>query len=123
MLRRFIGEIKHMPPIYSAIKIKGKKAYEWARKGQIPQLRPRKIIIYDIKLLKYTYPYLEIEVKCSKGTYIRSLAHDIGQKLSVGAYLEKLTRTEIGDFTIKNAIKLEKLTSKNWTKRIISDNI
>jgi len=123
ILKQFLGEIKQVPPIYSAIKIKGKKAYELARKGQIPQLKPRKVKIYNIQVLKYKYPYLEIKVKCSKGTYIRSLAHDIGQKLNCGAYLEKLTRTQIGKFTTKNTVKLDKLSSKNWTKKIISANI
>ena len=122
-LKTFIGEIKQVPPIYSAIKIKGKKAYELARKGQKPKLKSRKIKIYNIKILNYKYPYLEIEVKCGKGTYIRSLAHDIGQKLNCGAYLEKLTRTQIGKFTTKNTVKLDKLSSKNWTKKIISANI
>jgi len=122
-LKQFVGEIRQVPPIYSAIKIKGKKAYELARKGQKIKLKPRKIKIYNIKLLKYNYPYLKIEVKCAKGTYIRSLAHDIGQKLGTGAYLEKLIRTEIRKFNIKNTIKLEKLNSKNWTKKLISDNI
>jgi tRNA pseudouridine55 synthase len=122
-LKEFIGEIKQTPPIYSAIKIKGKKAYELARKGQKPKIKPRKIKIYKIKLIKYKWPYLEIEVKCSKGTYIRSLANDIGKKLDCGAYLEKLIRTKIGKFNIKNSIKIEKLNSKNWTKKIISDSI
>ena len=108
-LKEFIGEIKQIPPIYSAIKIKGKKAYELARKGEKPKLKPRKVKIYNIKLLKYKWPYLEIEVKCKKGTYIRSLANDIGKKLESGAYLEKLIRTKIGKFDIKDSIKLENI--------------
>lgn len=134
ILKTFIGEIKQMPPAYSAIKIKGKKAYELARKGEKPKLKPRKVKIYNIKFLNYNWPFLEIQVKCSKGTYIRSLTHDIGQKLSCGAYLEKLIRTEIGKpaphllkkgvgFNIKNSIKLKDLNSKNWTKKLISVNI
>lgn len=123
ILKQFIGEIKQIPPIYSAIKIKGKKAYELARKGEKPKLKSRKVKIYNIKILKYKWPNLEIQVKCSKGTYIRSLAHDVGQKLNCGAYLEKLTRTQIGKFTIKNAIRLKALNSKNWTKKLISVNI
>lgn len=123
ILKQFIGETKQVPPIYSAIKIKGKKAYQLARKGQKPRLKPRKVKIYDIKILKYKWPYLEIKVKCGKGTYIRSLANDIGQKFSCGAYLEKLIRTEVDNFNIKNSIKLNKLSSKNWTKKIISAKI
>lgn len=123
VLRDFIGEIKQTPPAYSAIKIKGKKAYQLARRGEKVKLKPRKVKIYNIKVLDYKYPRLKIEVRCSKGTYIRSLANDIGQKLSTGAYLEKLIRAEIGDFNIKNSVKLDKLNSRNWTKKIIPANI
>lgn len=123
VLRDFIGEIKQTPPAYSAIKIKGKKAYELARRGEKVRLKSRKVKIYNIKVLDYKYPRLKIEVRCGKGTYIRSLANDIGQKLSTGAYLEKLIRAEIGDFNIKNSVKLDKLNSRNWTKKIIPANI
>ncbi len=109
ILKSFIGEINQVPPIYSAIKIKGKKAYELARSGEKPQLKPKKITIYDIKLLEYTWPHLEIEIKCASGTYIRALARDIGQKLETGAYVEKLTRTAVGKFTVKTSITLEDL--------------
>lgn len=119
ILKNFIGEINQMPPDYSAIKIKGKKAYELARKGIKPKLKPRKVKIYKIKLIKYKWPYLEIEVRCGKGTYIRSLAHDIGKKLGCGAYLEELTRTKIGKFSIKNSVKLEELDTKNLPNKII----
>lgn len=120
ILKTFIGEIKQTPPIYSAIKIKGKKAYELARKGIKPKLKPRKVKIYDIKLLNYKWPNLKIEVKCSKGTYIRSLANDIGQKLGCGAYLEKLIRTRIGDFTVDKSTKLARLNKNNWQKYLIT---
>lgn len=119
MLKQFIGEIKQTPPIYSAIKIKGKRAYELARKGIKPKLKPRKVKIYDIRCREYKWPKLKIEVKCSKGTYIRSLAHDIGKKLSCGAYLEKLTRTKIGKFNIDNSVRIDKLNKDNWQKYLI----
>jgi len=129
ILNSFIGEIEQMPPAFSAIKIKGKKAYELARKGIKPELKPRKIKIYEVRPRKYKpasptggWPYLEIEVKCGKGTYIRSLAHDIGQKLSCGAYLEKLVRTEVGKFNIKNSVKINKLTSNNWQSYLLKIN-
>jgi len=137
ILKSFIGEIEQMPPAFSAIKIKGKKAYQLARKGLNPQLKPRKIKIYEVQLRKYKpaspacrqgrpaggWPDLTIEIRCGKGTYIRSLANDIGKKLGCGAYLEELSRTKIGKFNIKNSIKLKDLNSKNWTKKIISANI
>lgn len=122
ILNSFIGETEQMPPVFSAIKIKGKKAYELARKGIKPELKPRKVKIYEVRSRKYKWPYLEIEVKCGKGTYIRSLAHDIGQKLSCGAYLEKLIRTEVGKFNIKNSVKINKLTSNNWQSYLLKIN-
>lgn len=106
VLKKFKGEIEQTPPPFSAIKIKGKKAYELARKGIMPDLKPRKIKIYSIKILKYRWPCLEIAVKVSSGAYIRSLAHDIGRELKTGGYLEKLVRTKIGNYLVKNSLKL-----------------
>ena len=121
IIKQFIGEIEQIPPIHSAIKINGERAYKLAWRGEKPELKPRKIKIYDIKILEYKYPYLKIEVNCSRGTYIRSLAHDIGQKLECGAYLEKLIRTKIGKFDIENSVKIVDLNSQNWTKKLISN--
>ncbi len=118
-IKQFVGEIEQTPPAFSAVKIKGKKAYELARKGIKLKLKPRKIKIYKIKLLKYNWPYLEIKVKCSKGTYIRSLANDIGEKLGCGAYLKELTRNKIGKFNLKKAINPNKITKDNWQNHIL----
>ena len=107
ILKGFTGEIDQVPPQYSAIKIKGKKAYELARKGIDVELKSRKIKIYSIKILTYEYPILELEINCSSGTYIRALARDIGRELKCGAYLEKLTRTKIGKYSLKNAVSIE----------------
>ena len=106
VLKKFKGEIAQVPPAFSAIKIKGRKAYELARKGIAPDLKPRRIKIYSIKILKYRWPHLEIETKVSSGTYIRSLAKDIGQALQTGGYLEKLVRTKIGRFDINKSLKV-----------------
>jgi tRNA pseudouridine55 synthase len=122
-IKQFIGEIDQTPPIHSAVKINGVRAYKLAWQGIKPDLKSKKIKIYDIKILEYDYPHLKLEVDCSRGTYIRSLAHDIGQKLGCGAYLEKLTRTKIGRFTIENSAKIDELNSGNWTKKLISDNL
>lgn len=105
----FVGKQMQMPPAFSALKIKGKKAYELARKGQKVRLKPRKIVIHSIKLVHYKYPILEIVVTVSSGTYIRALARDIGQRLGCGAYLKNLRRTRIGKFDIKDAVKLDEL--------------
>ena len=118
-IKQFVGEIEQTPPAFSAVKIKGKKAYELARKGIKPKLKPRKIKIYKIKLLKYNWPYLEIKIKCSKGTYIRSLANDIGKNLGCGAYLKELTRNKIGKFNLKKAINPNKITKDNWQDYIL----
>jgi tRNA pseudouridine55 synthase len=123
VIKKFIGEIEQIPPIHSAVKVNGERAYKLAWQGIKPDLKPRKIKIYNIKILNYKWPYLEIEVDCSRGTYIRSLANDIGQKLGCGAYLEKLTRIKIGKFNIENSIKIEDLNSQNWTKKLISANL
>jgi tRNA pseudouridine55 synthase len=109
ILSSFIGEIEQIPPPFSAVKIKGKPAYFLARKGKKVELKPRKVKIYEIKILNYNWPILKIEVTCSSGTYIRSLANDIGEKLGCGGYLNDLKRTRIiltqtyADFTQTNA--------------------
>ena len=112
ILKDFTGEIDQIPPQYSAIKIKGKKAYELARKGIDVELKSRKIKIYSIKILTYKYPLLKLEINCSSGTYIRALARDVGRELKCGAYLEKLTRTKIGKYSLKNALSLSDIAEK-----------
>jgi tRNA pseudouridine55 synthase len=106
-LNNFIGEQQQTPPQFSAIKINGQRAYKKARQGELVELKPRTITIYDIKLISYQYPLVKIETSVSSGTYIRSLARDIGQILNTGAYLSKLERTSIGDFKLSNAVELE----------------
>lgn len=108
-LKKFEGEILQTPPIYSALKVKGKKLYEYARKGEEVQIEPRKVFIERIELRDFDEKQQKAQVliKCSKGTYIRSIAHDLGQNLGVGAHLSKLTRTQAGKFFVENAIKLE----------------
>jgi tRNA pseudouridine55 synthase len=109
VLKLFNGELKQIPPAHSAIKIKGKKAYELARKGKVPKLKPRKITVFNYKLISYNYPVLKVEFEVSSGTYIRALARDIGRKLGTYGYLSALRRTKIGEYSIDNAQKLEDL--------------
>jgi tRNA pseudouridine55 synthase len=109
IISSFIGEISQIPPMYSAIKINGKKMYELARKGQTVDIPPRLVNIYDITVLDYTYPYLTLDISCSSGTYIRSLGYDIGIKLGAGAYLETLERRQSGEFNIENCYTLDNL--------------
>ncbi len=104
---KFQGEIDQVPPIFSAVKIKGKRAFDYARNGEEVKLRSRKIVIKTIEVESLDLPYLKIKVRCSKGTYIRSLARDIGKELECGAYLTELRRTRIGDFKVKDAITVD----------------
>tara|TARA_B100000683_G_scaffold237529_1_gene242770 strand:- start:576 stop:1271 length:696 start_codon:yes stop_codon:yes gene_type:complete len=103
---RFIGEIEQLPPIFSAIKVKGKKLYESARKGNKVEVKPRIIRINELEIINIDLPYIKLRVSCSKGTYIRSLAHDLGKAMNTGAWLCELKRTKIGSETIKNAIDI-----------------
>jgi tRNA pseudouridine55 synthase len=114
VLTKFVGSIEQVPPAFSAKKIKGKKLYELARTGIEVKLKPVSVIIYSIKLLNYDWPFLEIRVKCSSGTYIRSLAHDIGRSLGCGGYLEELCRTKIGKFSLNEAVEISRLNPRNW---------
>lgn len=111
-IQTFIGEIEQAPPIFSAIKIGGERAYNIARSGETVEMKKRKTTIHYIENIEIEMPIVRFTVGCSKGTYIRSLAHDIGQKLEVGAYLSNLRRTKIGDFNVENAMKIEDLSTE-----------
>lgn len=115
VLPDFAGEILQMPPVYSAIKVKGKKLYEYARKGEEVKIEPRKVFIEKIELKNFHYEtqQAQILIKCSKGTYIRSIANDLGNLTDSFAHLVKLIRTKAGNFSIENSIKLENLSDKN----------
>lgn len=118
ILPEFIGEISQLPPIYSAIKVNGKKLYDYARKGESVEIKPRKVTISKLELLDFDIEKqtAKIIVGCSKGTYIRSLAFDIGKKLGCGAFLSELTRTKAGTFNIENTVSLENLKAKEDVK-------
>jgi tRNA pseudouridine55 synthase len=102
-LEKFVGEIEQKPPVFSAIKIDGDRAYDLARKGIDVEMKSRKTTILYLNNVEINLPFISFTVGCSKGTYIRSLAHDIGQSLEVGAYLTQLRRTKIGEYTVENA--------------------
>ena len=105
-LHSFTGTITQTPPRYSAIKINGERAYKLAREGKDFKIPSREVEIYSIEILKYAYPELKIHVHCSSGTYIRTLAEDIGKSLGTGAYLTALRRTNVGDYSVANAKQL-----------------
>ncbi|MDD3678926.1 MAG: tRNA pseudouridine(55) synthase TruB [Patescibacteria group bacterium] len=120
VLEGFLGETFQTPPAHSAIKINGKRAYMLARAGKEFKLKPRKITIYDIKILDYKWPLLKIETSVSSGTYIRKLAEDTGKSLGCGAYLTGLRRTKIGEYDISDSKKinivLKDVLNKNLLK-------
>lgn len=115
ILQNFLGEQEQIPPMYSAIKVNGKKLYEYARKGQTVELEPRKIKIYKCELIKIDKPNKEIcfTVHCSKGTYIRTLCENIAKKLNTLGYMKKLNRIKVGGFLIENSITVDEL-EKNY---------
>lgn len=108
-LKSFEGEISQFPPIFSAIKVKGKKLYEYARKGEEVEIQPRKVVIENIELKNFdeVLQQAQILLKCSKGTYIRSIANDLGKNLGCGGYLIKLIRTQAGKFRVENSVQLD----------------
>lgn len=110
--KNFIGTINQYPPIFSAIKKKGKRLYEFARIGKKIDIQSRKVVIHNLEFSKINLPDLNFKLKCSKGTYIRSLANDFGKSIDSGGYLSSLRRTAIGSFKIKNSIQLQEFIEK-----------
>jgi tRNA pseudouridine55 synthase len=106
-LAEFVGPLDQVPPAYSAARVTGRRAYDLARRGEEVTLRPRRVEVYGIDLLAYEYPRLELEVRCGKGTYIRSLARDLGERLGCGGLVEVLRRTRVGPFAAADALTLE----------------
>jgi tRNA pseudouridine55 synthase len=122
-LKTFVGEIEQTPPPYSAVKVQGRKAYEMAREGEEVELAPRKITVHHLEVLEWTPPEVVIDVHCSSGTYVRSLANDLGVMLGCGAYLVGLRRTKSGRFSLRDSVPLRKLqeafTAGNWYQYLI----
>lgn len=111
-LKRFVGEIQQIPPAFSACMVNGKRAYDLARKGEDVELKPKLLVIDEIELLECNLPEIKVRVVCSKGTYIRALARDIGEALNSGAHLTALERTRVGDVRIEDC--LNPLDFKDW---------
>jgi tRNA pseudouridine55 synthase len=122
-LQTFVGEIEQTPPPYSAVKVQGRKAYEMAREGEEVDLTPRKITVHHLEVLEWAPPEVVIDVHCSSGTYVRSLANDLGVMLGCGAYLVGLRRTKSGRFSLRDSVPLRKLqeafTAGNWYQYLI----
>lgn len=109
VLQTFVGRIEQVPPAYSACKVNGERAYNLARSGEEVELKPKVLVIDEIELVDYSLPYIKIKVVCSKGTYIRALARDIGIALHTGAHLTELTRTRVGEVLLENCLNVDQL--------------
>jgi tRNA pseudouridine55 synthase len=122
-LDQFVGEIEQVPPPFSAVKVQGRKAYDMAREGEEVNLAPRKIHVYSLEMLEWEPPEAVVDVFCSSGTYVRSLANDLGQALGCGGHLVGLRRTKSGRFTLRDAVPLRRLQEAfsmgNWYKYLI----
>jgi tRNA pseudouridine55 synthase len=109
-LKTFVGDILQRPPIFSALKVGGRRAYDLARRGREVTLQPRTVRVYGIELLDYEWPLVRIRIDCGRGTYIRAIARDLGESLGTGGHLTVLSRTKIGDYALANAVKLDQLS-------------
>jgi tRNA pseudouridine55 synthase len=123
IIKKYEGEIEQVPPPFSAVKVKGRRAYERARKGEEVELKPRKIKVYKLEVLEWAPPEAVLDVYCSSGTYVRSLANDLGDDLGTGAYLIGLRRTKSGRFTLRDAVPLRQLQDSflagDWYRYLI----
>ncbi|MBT7736176.1 tRNA pseudouridine(55) synthase TruB, partial [Candidatus Peregrinibacteria bacterium] len=116
---KFIGKINQVPPKYSALKINGKKAYELAREGKDVEMKSREVAVEEFSLLEYSWPIVKFKIRCSSGTYIRSLVHDLGNELICGGYVEELRRNSVGEFSLEESVKLESL-GNNFEQSLVS---
>jgi tRNA pseudouridine55 synthase len=117
-LQTFVGKQRQVPPMYSAIKVAGRPLYRYARKGQTVEREPREIEVWKIELLGIAMPTVDLLIRCSKGTYVRSLIHDIGQRLGCGAVLSQLRRTAIGEYRVEDAFTIEELVQIESEQRL-----
>lgn len=113
ILEKFRGRIKQVPPMVSALRYKGQRLYELARKNITVERKPRDVVIYEIKILDCQLPFFEVYIKCSKGTYVRKIAEDIGEELSVGAHVTRIERLAVGPYRIEQAVNLEDLREED----------
>ena len=120
--KRFLGEQLQRPPKFSAVKVNGKRAYEYARDNEDVKIKEKNINIYEFKITEFNLPNLSFKISCTKGTYIRSIARDFGEKLGCGAVLSKLRRTEIGNYDVEDAFKVNDLADKLKKEKIESNN-
>jgi tRNA pseudouridine55 synthase len=119
-LKSFIGPISQRPPVFSAMKIGGRRAYDLARKGHSIEMTARTVQVYGIELIAYDWPLLTLRIECGRGTYIRSIARDLGEALGIGGYLTALQRTRVGSFDVKQSVSLEVLQQEGIERYVQS---
>lgn len=119
ILPQFLGRIQQQPPAFSALKVDGKRAYDLARQGEVPDLKPRPIDVHSIDLIEYAYPQMSLDVRCGSGTYVRSLGRDIARALGTEAVMSALTRTEIGPFHVSQALSGDDITPQSIDRAFI----
>ena len=115
----FVGTIKQIPPMYSAVKYKGKSLYHLARKGKVVERLEREVTVYNFLITKINLPNIDFEITCSKGTYIRAIANDFGEKLGCGGLLSSLRRTKIGNYSVEDALTVDKFIERFTSKQIL----
>jgi len=123
VLPRFIGTILQRPPVYSAVKIHGRRGYEWARQGTPRLPQPRPVNIHELKILRYEYPELEMEIRCGSGTYVRSLGRDLAESLGTWAVMSELTRLAVGHFTLNEAVDPTTLDERRWQEYLLPSGV
>lgn len=112
----FVGQIQQRPPVFSAMKVGGQRAYKLARAGETPEMRARTVTVYDARVVEYTWPSVRLRVECGRGTYIRAIARDLGELLGVGGYLTELRRTFVGRFHVSEGVSLERIEAEGVEK-------
>jgi tRNA pseudouridine55 synthase len=112
----FVGQIQQRPPVFSAMKVGGQRAYKLARAGETPEMRARTVTVYDARVVEYTWPSVRLRVECGRGTYIRAIARDLGELLGVGGYLTELRRTFVGRFHVGEGVSLERIAAEGVEK-------
>ncbi|GAB6164330.1 tRNA pseudouridine(55) synthase TruB [Thermostilla marina] len=119
VLPNFVGRIEQRPPIFSALRVEGRRAYELAQEGKLDALPPRTVVVYQIELVRYAYPELELKVQCGSGTYIRALGRDIAAALQTAAVMSSLVRSAVGPFRIEDALAPEEINYENWQEVLL----
>jgi tRNA pseudouridine55 synthase len=118
VLPQFVGTIQQRPPVFSAMKVGGRRAYDLARRGQAVELEPRPVVVYAMEATAYDWPLLTLRIDCGRGTYVRSIARDVGEALGVGGYLVQLRRTRVGAFDAGSAVQLDALTPETLVSHL-----